>query len=277
MGTMPGSSKESKLERSLDLIKQASDDGCKIILNGELCTMDYDSLYTLDRSNFSLAESIPGHSTRAVGELTKEYKNYVIFPIFEKKISGIYYNSAPVVGPEGEVVGLYRKTHLASAGVLERLYFRSGQKFQSWETDFYPHAKFGNIICFDRRHPEPARILATMGTEIMFCPTAAMDYAAGEVQWEAVNRIRALDAGMFCVYSNRSGREIENEYIGESMIVNPHGEVITKAGKEKDIVITATIDLGEVDSARNDHPILREMRNDLYSCYYSDPKFDELL
>jgi N-carbamoylputrescine amidase len=276
MRTMPGSTKKAKVEHSLPLIEKASKEGCKIILHDELCDTDYEKFYEKDPDYFELAEPIPGPTTEAVGELTKKHGNYVIMPIFEKKAPGIYYNAAPLVGPDGTVVGNYRKTHVAGVRVLEKLYFRAGQYFQVWETEFFPHAKFGTIICHDRRYPETSRILAQMGAEIMFCPTAAPGYAGG-VHWEIVNRARSVDTGMFTVYSNRAGKEWEKVYFGESMIVSPFGEVIAKAGDEQDIILSAVLDLDQVDKARIDVPTLRDLRNDLYIRYYRRPKYDELL
>ena len=276
MKTMPGSTKREKVEHSLPLIEKASKEGCKIILHGELCDTDYEKFYKKDPAYFELAEPIPGPTTEAVGELTKKYGNYVIMPIFEKKASGIYYNAAPLVGPRGKVVGNYRKTHVAGVQVLEKLYFRAGQYFQVWETEFFPHAKFGTIICHDRRYPETSRILAQMGAEIMFCPTAAPGYAGG-VHWDVVNRARSVDTGMFTVYSNRAGKEWEKAYFGESMIVNPFGEVIAKSKDEQDIIVSAVLDLDQVDKARIDVPTLRDLRNDLYIKYYRRPQYDELL
>lgn len=275
MRTMPGSSREEKVAHSLTLIEQAAKDGCEIILHGELCTTDYDDFYKLDRSVYEAAEPVPGPTTRAVGELAKKHQIYVIMPLFEKKMPGIYYNTASIIGPRGEVVGIYRKTHLASAQVLERLYFRGGNSFQVWQTEFPPYARFSSLICFDRRHPEPSRILATMDTEIMFCPTAAAEYAAGPAQWDIVNRCRSIDTGMFGVYSNRVGKEKRHFYAGQSMIVDPHGEIIARAREEEDIVVSAILDLDEVDRARLDHPLIREMRVDLYSRYYAHPHFED--
>jgi len=275
MKTMPGSSREEKVSHSVSLIEQAAAEGCKIVVHGELSTMDYDDFYKADQAVFQQAEPVPGPTTRVVGELAKKHQIYVIMPLFEKKMPGIYYNSAPIIGPGGDVVGIYRKTHLASAQVLERLYFRSGNSFQVWQTEFPPYARFSSIICFDRRHPEPARILATMDTQIMFCPTAAADYAGGPGQWDIVNKCRSIDTGMFGVYSNRVGKEKIHMYSGQSMIVNPHGEIIARADKEKDVIVSATLDLDEVDEARIHHPLIREMRVDLYSRYYAHPQFEE--
>lgn len=274
--TMPGTSREEKIAHLLPLIEKASEEGCQIILPPELYTTDYEKFYTKDPEYFRLAEPIPGPSTEAVGELTKKHGNYVIMPLFEKKAPGIYYNSAATVGPEGKVVGNYRKTHVAGVVVLEKLYFRSGQAFEVLDTDFAPNAKFGTIICHDRRYPETSRILAMMGAEIMFCPTAAPGYAGG-VHWDIVNRARSVDTGMFTVYSNRVGTEWEKVYFGDSMIVNPFGEVIARGDKEEDAIVSAVLDLDQVDEARIAVPTLRDIRNDFYVKYYSRPLYDELL
>ena len=276
MKSLPGSKKEEKLEKILSLIEKASEEGCQIILPPELCTSDYESFYVKDTALFAEAEPIPGPSTDAVGKLTKKYGNYVIFPMFECKAPGIYYNSAVTVGPDGTVVGNYRKTHVAGVVVLEKLYFRSGQKFEVWETAFPPAAKVGTIICHDRRYPETSRILAMLGAEVMFCPTAAPGYAGG-VHWELINRARSVDTGMYKVYSNRVGKEWEKDYFGGSMIVSPQGEVIAHGNKEEDAVISAVLDLAEVDKARIAVPTLRDIRNDFYVRYYSRPSYDELM
>ena len=274
---MPRTSVEEKLSRSLGLIEKASKQGAQIIVGGELCTSDYDRFYgEKDLSLFSEAEPIDGPSTTEVGKITKKYGNYVIFPMFEKYAPGIYYNSAPVLGPEGEVIGNYRKTHVAGVQVLEKLYFRAGQEFKVWETEMLPHAKFGTIICHDRRYPETSRILAMLGAEVMFCPTAAPGYASG-VHWDTINIARAVDTGMFCIYSNRIGQEGNKNYFGKSMIVNPHGEVIAEGGDQENAIIMAEIDLSVVDEARIAVPTLRDIRNDFYMKYYSNPGYDSLM
>jgi len=275
--TMPRTSVQDKLGRTLELIEAASKDGCQIIVGGELCTSDYDRFYgTKDVSLFPEAEPIPGPCTEAVGKLTKKYRNYVIFPMFEKAAPGIYYNAAATIGPDGTVVGNYRKTHVAGVQVLEKLYFRAGQDFKVLETAFEPHARFGTIICHDRRYPETSRILAMLGAEMMFCPTAAPGYAHG-VHWGVVNIARAVDTGMFCIYTNRVGPEGDKKYFGESMIVNPHGEVIANGGDRVNTFIAADCDLALVDEARIAVPTLRDIRNDFYVKYYSQPAYDRLL
>ena len=273
---MPGSSVQEKLDRTLRLIEQASKEGARIILGDELCTTDYVRFYgEKDNEVFSDAEPIPGPSTTAVGELTKKYGNYVIFPIFENGAPGIYYNSSPIIGPTGTVVGNYRKTQVAGVQALEKMYFRAGQGFKVLETEFEPNAKFGIIICHDRRYPETARINAILGAELLFCPTAAPGYAHG-VHWTNLNIMRAVDNGMFAIYSNRVGQEGDNNYFGESMVVNPMGEVIAKLEKEENAVLIADCDLDLVDKARIAVPTLRDMRGEFWMKYYT-PSYDQLV
>jgi predicted amidohydrolase len=268
--------KKMKIERALELIEKAAKDKAKIILLGELFEVDYDIFYEKDFDHFKLAEPVPGPITNAVGEIAKKNNIYVIVPMFEKAAPGIYYNSAPTIGPDGSVVSNFRKTHVAGVRVLEKLYFRAGQEYKVLTTEFEPYAKFGTIICYDRRFSETARMLAIQGTEIMFCPTAAPGYAGG-LNWDIVNQARALDNQMFAVYSNRVGKAIDKTYFGDSMIVNPKGEVIDRAGEKPDFILSATIDLEEVDRERINRPILRDLRPELYMQYYKKPKYDELL
>ena len=90
----------------------------------ELVDTDYERFYTKDPDYFDAAESIPGPLTEAVGAISKEYGNYITFPMFERAQAGIYYNAAPTIGPEGSVICNYRKVHVASVKVLEKLYFK---------------------------------------------------------------------------------------------------------------------------------------------------------
>jgi len=273
---MLGSSVQEKLDRTLQLIERASKEGAQIILGGELCTTDYVRVYgEKDNEIFTEAETIPGPCTTAVGKLTKKYGNYVIFPMFEKGAPGIYYNSAPIIGPNGAVIGNYRKTQVAGVQALEKMYFRAGQDFRVLETEFEPNAQFGVIICHDRRYPETARINAILGAELLFCPTAAPGYAHG-VHWTNLNIMRAVDNGMFAIYSNRVGPEGDNSYFGESMIVNPMGEVIAKLEAEENAVLIADCDLDLVDKARIAVPTLRDMRGEFWMKYYT-PSYDQLI
>lgn len=272
--TMPGATKEAKVEQALDLARRASKDGALVVLLPELVDTDYEKFYTKDPEYFRNAEPVPGPLTDAVGEICKEYGNYITFPMFERAQAGIYYNSAPTVGPDGSIICNYRKTHVAGVQVLEKLYFRAGQQFHVWTIPEPSNAKVGQIICHDRRYPESSRILATLGAEVMLCPTAAPGYASG-VHWEPLNIMRSVDSGMFSIYTNRAGTEWEKSYFGGTMIVDPFGEIIAKAQDEPNIIVAANLDLDKVDQARIAVPTLRDLRGDLYARYYSHVAYDQ--
>ncbi len=119
------------------------------------------------------------------------------------------------------------------------------------------------------------RINAMMGAEMLFVPNAAPGYANG-VHWDNLNIMRAVDNSMFAIYSNRVGPEGNNDYFGESMIVNPMGEVIAKFGKEETAVLMADCDMDLVDKARIAVPTLRDMRGDFWMNYYA-PTYDKLI
>ena len=88
--------------------------------------------------------------------------------------------------------------------------------------------------------------------------------------------MRAVDNGMFAIYSNRVGPEGDNSYFGESMIVDPMGEVIAKLEAEENAVLIADCDLDLVDKARIAVPTLRDMRGDFWMKYYT-PSYDQLV
>ncbi|MBK8441871.1 MAG: carbon-nitrogen hydrolase family protein [Rhodobacter sp.] len=137
------------------------------------------------------------------------------------------------------------------------------------------HGVYVIFPLFEKAVPGTSRILAMLGAEVMFCPTAAPGYAHG-VHWSNLNIMRAVDNGMFCVYSNRIGQEGVNNYFGESMIVDPMGEVIASGGTEENAVVMADLDLAKVDEARIKVPTLRDMRGDFWMKYYS-PTYDKLV
>lgn len=264
--------KNENTDRAIEMIDEAAERGAKIICLPELFNMGYLSFrrpgsdYSSDLDVFSLAESIPGPTTTRIAERAREYGVYVIAPIFEKAAPGVYYNAASVIDPQGRIVGKYRKTHVPAIRSLEKLYFRPGSDYPVFRTDF---GVFGILICYDRNFAENWRILALGGAEVVFLPTAA-DMPSGEddVGWEMMLRVRAYENRIFVVGVNRTGREddgkIASEFFGRSIIVDPRGNVLAKAGKDETI-ISATIDLDDVDRARTEMALFRDLRPELYS------------
>ncbi len=205
--------------------------------------------------------------------LSRQYGIATIWPFGERAVSGAYFNSALVCDERGEVLGIYRKTHIPAyfpdeqeggTGSYERLYFTPGPALPVFE---WRGVRFGVQICYDRLFPEPSRVLALKGAEILFMPICYSTYSdpvhrAGI--WDVPLRARAYENGVYVVAANRVGQEGTRRHLGRSMIVDPTGAIVVEAGTEDEDLVTAEIDLARVRGDRRKVPWLRDRRIDLY-------------
>lgn len=256
--------RDTNVARALELITEAARDGAKMMVLPELFTSGYYCFRARDPTLFEEAETIPGPTTTAIGEIAKKYKIHVVAPIFEKTKMGVYFNSSPLIGPDGKVIGKYSKTHIPlSQGVPEKYYFRPGSEFPVFKTGL---GNIGIITCYDRIFPEAFRILALKGAEIMAVPSTIYPNVEAKVSedWEYIARARAKENGVFAIFVNRSGEEEGLKYFGNSLIVGPSGKIIAKAGFEESVV-TATVNLVDVEQGRTRRFYMRDRRPEIYS------------
>lgn len=254
---------ETNISRGLAYVDEAVAKGAHIVCFPELFNTGYFCHYShLDQRYFELAETIPGPTTEKFAHKSKEYGIYIITPIFENAKAGYYYNSSALIGPEGEIIGRFRKAHMPWSGTgWEKYYFRPGYYFPVFKTNL---AKIGIMICYDRFFPESARLLALQGAEIIFNPAGA-PLALGD-SWEYVLRTRANENQLFVVGVGLTGKTDEEHYevTGRSVIINPKGEILAQMGREEGVLVT-TIDLDEIDSARTVRFNHRDRRPEIYS------------
>jgi N-carbamoylputrescine amidase len=258
MACKPASKKEN-IKKAINYIEKAAEDGANIILLQELFSVEY-TPFGKEEVNikiFDYAEEIPGPTTDKISEKAKQHNIYIISPIYEKTLEGEYYNSAPLINPDGKILGVYRKTHVGRRG--EKIYFKPGSEFNVYKTEF---GKIGILICRDKSFPEPWRILTLKGADIIFHP-AAIASIPNPLAWEPMIRIRAIDNNIFIVSVNRVGQEEDYIHFGGSVIVGPKGEVIARAGREEGI-ISATIDLNDITNARKEWQVLKDLRPEIY-------------
>ena len=181
---------------------------------------------------YELIETIPGRSVDKISKFAKEYRVHVVYPTYEKGPEGIIYNSSVLIDDEGEIVGIYRKTHLfpterkASGG-----WSTPGQIAPVFNTKL---GKVGMIICYDGDFPELSRVLALQGAEIITRPSALL---RGYDIWELTNKARAYDNHVYFIGTNAIGMDAaENFYFGQSMIVSPTATVLAHARGTEEIV-----------------------------------------
>jgi beta-ureidopropionase len=260
--------KEKNVQKAENLVREAAAKGAKILCLQELFNTIYFP-YEIDNKYLELAEPIPGPTTDRMQAVAQEEGVVVVTPIFEKTVDGLYFNSAPVVGSNGELLGVYRKSAIPIASVpsikgFEKYYFAPGNTgFMTFETPF--GVSIGILVCYDRHFPEAARVLALQGAQVLLVPSAT----AGRSRdiWELELRAHAAANGYFVGGVNRVGLDVGGshyEWYGSSLWVDPKGQVISQAGDSHDETLYAELDLSTIPTARMEWGFLRDRRPDLY-------------
>ncbi len=267
---------DENLKKAVSWIEKAVKKGAQVICLPELFRTQY-FCQTEDIDNFELAEAIPGPATESISKVASKYNVVVIVPLFEKRASGVYHNSAAVIDSDGKYIGLYRKMHIPDdPSYYEKFYFTPGDLgFKSFKTKY---GKIGTLICWDQWYPEGARITALKGANVLFYPTAIGWHPHekkehGKAQfdsWQTVQRGHAIANGVYVAAVNRVGleKQIENspgiEFWGSSFIADPQGVIIAQASVDKEEIITAEVDLSRLEYIRRNWPFLRDRRIDAY-------------
>lgn len=258
------------LQKTMEKTIFAAEKGARIICLQEL----FRSFYfpqDEDRDASDLAEFIPGETTEKLTNLAKKLEIVIIVPLYEKDFQGNYYNSAVVIDADGKILGTYRKSHIPFDPLFyEKNYFKEGDSgFPVFHTRY---ADIGLLICYDQWFPEPARVLALKGAEIIFYPTAigwTDDYNASDGDWheawETVQRAHAIANGVHVASVNRVGREREIRFWGGSFVCNSFGKVLKKASKNKEEILIADLDLSMNKRIRDDWGFLKNRRPESYS------------
>jgi N-carbamoylputrescine amidase len=255
---------KGNVEKACHFIEEAAGKGAKLVGLPEMFNTGYFS-YTdnkLDAAYWDLAETLNDSWTiRTIAKVAKGFGLYVVVPFFEKKDYGIYYNSAALVDPLGEVIGCYRKVHLPfSFSGCEKFYFRPGYEFPVFYTAL---GRIGIQICFDRDFPEGYRILALKGADIVVHPNGAPRRLAE--LWRILMRVRAYENGIFILGVSLTGNvgDTENEFVGNSLLINPIGELVAVMDFEEGILISE-INLNDVEKARRWRFGRRDRRPEVY-------------
>jgi len=182
---------------------------------------------------WDLVDTIPGRITAPIARAARHLGVHVVLPTYERGPErGVVYNSAALVNPQGEVVGVYRKTHLFPT---ERLssggWSTPGTEAPVFETEL---GTIGMIICYDGDFPELTRVLAIKGAEVIVRPAALL--RSFEI-WEMTNRARAYDNHVYMVACNAIGPDAGgNYYFGHSQIVSPIAQVLAQARGTEEII-----------------------------------------
>jgi deaminated glutathione amidase len=168
-------------------------------------------------------------------------------------------NTSVHVGPDGEVKAVYRKIHMFDVEVGGVEYRESEHSEPADEivlSETADHVGLGLTVCYDLRFPELYRILTLRGARIVTVP-ANFTRITGEAHWEVLIRARAIEDQVFVIAPGQGrGPGAEGDSYGNSMIVDPWGEVLVRAGGEGESFVAADLDLERQDEIREKLPSL---------------------
>ncbi|MCQ4022627.1 MULTISPECIES: N-carbamoylputrescine amidase [unclassified Ruminococcus] len=269
---------KNNIEKADSLVRDAAKDGANIILLPELFERQY---FCQERRYEYYAFAKPVDENDAVMHFKKvaaELAAVIIVSFYERDGNRLF-NSVAVIDADGEVLGVYRKTHIPDDHYYqEKFYFIPGDTgFVTFKTKY---ATIGVGICWDQWFPETARALALNGAELIFYPTAIGSEPILECdsmrRWQRCMQGHSVANVIPVIAANRIGEEIvtpceENGnqssslvFYGSSFITDETGEIIAEASRDREAVISAEFDLDEIFENRLGWGVFRDRRPFFY-------------
>jgi N-carbamoylputrescine amidase len=269
---------EQNLDNAEQKVRQAAAQGAQIILLPELFEREY-FCQQRQYAFYEYAHSVEEHPAVQMGvRLARELS--VVLPVsFFERDGNVLYNSIACVDADGNILGVYRKTHIPDDHFYqEKFYFTPGDTgFRVFDTKY---AKIGIGICWDQWFPETARCLALAGAELLFYPTAigsepvlqcdSMPHwrrcmqghaAANLVPVIAANRI-GLEEVKPC--EENAGQSSALTFYGSSFMTDETGELLESASRESEEILTHTYDLEQIGKNRLSWGLFRDRRPEMY-------------
>lgn len=256
--------KEGTIVRALDLVDEAGRRGSELVVLPEVWT---GVGFASPDGHLAIAEEIPGPTTERLAEKARRYGMTIIGSMYER-LGNQHYNSAPVIAPDGSILGKYWKTHLFDApnrpdippGYVESKKVTAGNALPVFPTPIGP---VGVSVCSDLRFPEVYRELALNGAEIIVCASAFLSPRFDH--WEFFLRARATENQCWVIASGQVGKEPLSglAFVGRSMVVDPWGVVVAQA-PDTECCLTTTIDLDYIGEVKRRYPLMDQRRPALY-------------
>ncbi|MGI6452272.1 MAG: carbon-nitrogen hydrolase family protein [Syntrophomonadaceae bacterium] len=254
--------KEQNLNRVLNQVSLAAQQGAKLIVFSEAELTGY--CFNQSSEAKLHAEEVPGPSTEAIIRKAQELGVYVVVGLLELEQDELF-NTSVLIGPEG-IVGKYRKTHMIYLGV-DRFTCKGNLEYTVYPTEI---GRIGMVICYDLRFPEPCRILALQGADIIV-DIANLPVGA-EAHIDYLFSARAVENRVFLVAASRTGVERGTQFIGRSSIVDTNGAILAQASADSEEIIYADLQLTKARSKGSiikpgeyEFDIFKDRRPELYS------------
>ena len=253
--------KDDNLHKAAKLIDKICKEDVDMVILPEMFSCPYNT------KNFPIyAEKEGDYSYKFLSEISKRNNIYLIAGSIPEKEDNNIYNTSYVFNRQGEKIAKHRKIHLFDIDIKNKQTFResdtlsAGDKVTVFDSEF---GKIGLCICYDFRFPEIARLMVDKGAKAIIVP-ASFNMTTGPAHWDIMFRSRAIDNQVYTIGCSPA-RDYDYSYIsyGHSLIVSPYGDILCELD-EKENFITYDIDLNYVDEIREQLPLLKHRRRDLY-------------
>ena len=259
---------KSNLSKAEHFIEKSAQSHANLILLPELFENHYFCQEEIE-SAFSLAHAVENHPFLNLFQKLAKKLNVVLPISFFEKSGPAYFNSLAMINNEGEILGIYRKSHIPDGpNYEEKYYFNPGNTgFQVWKTIA---GNIGMGICWDQWFPECARILALKGADVLLYPTAigSEPPEAHSIDtkdmWQTAMLGHAVHNAIYVAAANRVGQEKNMNFYGSSFISDFTGKKITEADKTSETILTADLNYAKANAFRAGMGFFRDRRPELY-------------
>ena len=253
--------KEKNINNAVKLIEKVSAEGADIAVFPEMFCCPYDNSFFM-----AFGEEEGGLAYKAMSSAAKKFGIYVVAGTMPELVEDKIYNTSYVFDRNGKQIAKHRKMHLFDIDIEGGQRFKEsdtlspGKEVTVFETEF---CKIGLAVCYDIRFPELSRLMAKEGAEVIIVP-GAFNMTTGPAHWELHFRARALDNQVYTIGVSPA-RDYEASYhsYGNSIVATPWGNVVCRLDEKEDYIIQE-IDIDYVKKIRNELPLLKHVRNDVY-------------
>ena len=254
--------KEENLKKASLMIEDSVKENADFIVLPEM----FNCPYSNDKFIEYCEEEKSSQTLKRISELAEKHSTYILAGSIPEKENDRLFNTSYLFDKTGNIIAKHRKMHLFDIDVKDKITFKesdvltAGNDFTIADTEF---GKVGIGICYDIRFPELARIMVEKGALILFYP-GAFNLTTGPAHWELLFRSRALDNQVYCV-GVAPALDMDASYnsFGHSIITNPWGEIIAETDENENLIISE-LDLSEIKKIREELPLLKNKREDLY-------------
>ncbi len=255
--------KQENVSRGLAALERAARAGASLVVYPELAFEPFHPQRPASGDPHALAEPVPGPITERFARSARDLGVVAVLNLYERDGERAY-DCSPVIDADGTLLGRTRMIHITDYPCFhEQGYYTPGD---TGAPVYKTRAgSVGVAICYDRHYPEYMRALALGGADLVVVPQAGALDEWPEGLYEGEMRVAAFQNGYFVALCNRVGEDACLTFAGESFVCAPDGRVIARAGRLREDVLEAEIDLREAAESHARRLFLRHRRPDLYA------------